>query len=611
MKTIQRIISFILTVCLVLPMLPATGWAEEAEPEIAVEKEEMNALAEDNGLLLEEREEAMPPSEAEETAVSEAPEPKQVKSGESSTGTCGENLTWLFDELTGTLTISGSGEMEDYTYSHYDPESYSVSGSTHPWGAYAASIVSIVITDGVTSIGERAFLGCSGVTNVVIPESITHINDYAFEGCSALMRVAIPDSVTRIGVCGFRYCKSLENVTIGSGLSDLSYHAFEDCSSLESIVIPNGPTTLVDTFKNCTSLKNVVIPDSVTEILGAFYGCSSLTNVEIPYGVTCLEGAFRFCTNLTNVEIPNSVTDIDYAFEGCTSLTNIEIPDSISQIYMSFENCSGLVGVVIPDTVALISSSAFKGCSSLTNVEIPKHVVKIEGDAFAGDTALKEIIFKGDAPIIASFAFGNVEATAYYPDNNLTWTADVMQDYGGTITWVPYTLEEGPGETDGASGTCGEDLIWSLDAEGTLTISGTGRMTDYGYMSQPWMTYREFITHAVVADGVASIGDCAFSGCSELRTIEIPGSVTEIGYAAFIDCSSLTGISIPDGVTDIGGTAFGGCSSLTSVVLSNRLTVIPDSIFSGCTSLKEIKIPENVTQIKGYAFSPKADDKDS
>ena len=151
------------------------------------------------------------------------------------------------------------------------------------------------------------------------------------------------------------------------------------------------------------------------------------------------------------------------------------------------------------------------------------------------------------------------------------------------------------------SGTCGENLTWTLDDEGTLTISGTGDMENYSSHSSPFY-YRGAIKAVIIEDGVTSIGDYAFEYCSNLASITIPDSVTCIGNYAFYYCYNLESINIPDSVTSIGNYAFWNCSSLTSLTIPDSVTSIGNDAFSGCSSLTSINIPDSVTRIGDYAF---------
>ena len=160
-----------------------------------------------------------------------------------------------------------------------------------------------------------------------------------------------------------------------------------------------------------------------------------------------------------------------------------------------------------------------------------------------------------------------------------------------------------PSETIVASGTCGDNLTWKLDDEGTLTISGKGAMTEWVNIdSAPWKTYSNTINKVVIQPGVTSIGKNAFSLCTNLESITIPKSVTSIGWGAFQECGSLKSITIPEGVTSIERSVFYECSSLTSITIPKSVTSIGWSAFQVCSSLKSITIPEGVTSIEWGAF---------
>ena len=159
-----------------------------------------------------------------------------------------------------------------------------------------------------------------------------------------------------------------------------------------------------------------------------------------------------------------------------------------------------------------------------------------------------------------------------------------------------------------ASGTCGAEgngsnLTWTLDREGVLTISGSGYMYDYGLYGAPWYGSRSRVKSAVIADGVTSIGNCAFEDCTSLTSVTIPDSVTSIGEYAFWNCRSLTSVTIPDSVTSIGSHAFSGCSSLISVTIPDSVTSIGGAAFLDCTSLTSVTIPDSVTSIGDNVFN--------
>ena len=191
-------------------------------------------------------------------------------------------------------------------------------------------------------------------------------------------------------------------------------------------------------------------------------------------------------------------------------------------------------------------------------------------------------------------------------------TTLVLKTKAGTVTPNPDPDKPDPdkpdptppSETIVASGTCGDNLTWKLDDEGTLTISGKGAMTEWVHShSAPWATYSNTINKVVIQPGVTCIGKNAFSsGCKNLTSITIPEGVTSIGRYAFQLCSSLTSITIPKSVTSIGWSAFQGCSSLKSITIPEGVTSIGEHAFGGCSSLRSITIPEGVTSIEDGVF---------
>ncbi len=215
-------------------------------------------------------------------------------------GTCGENLTWSLDEE-GTLTISGAGEMANYRgRQEIDLEvTYS---SNSPWFDYG--IKTVIIEDGVTSIGRAAFCGCGKLERAEIPDSVTTIGEWAFSGCGSLDCIEIPEGVTSIGEKLFAYCINLRSVAIPVGVRSIGNSAFISCKKLTDIEIPPNVTTIG---------------------AWAFIGCNSLTDIIIPEGIKTISGSlFEDCFNLVSVTIPNSVTSIkEDAFNKCNGLTDI------------------------------------------------------------------------------------------------------------------------------------------------------------------------------------------------------------------------------------------------------------------------------------------------
>ena len=404
----------------------------------------------------------------------------------------------------------------------------------------------------------------------------------------------------------------------------------------------NAAENLSPAYMN-SDVKKVVIEDGVTSIGElAFYKCSSLTNITIPDSVTCIEyAAFHGCSSLSSITIPNSVTSIGiYAFVVCSSLTSITIPDGVTSIgYGAFSDCSSL------KTISLSCKSSLKKSDFGEQADLVSYTNQ-------------HLLTKTAAKAATCTESGNKEywtcehcGKYFLSDDTNPATATAVELSETVIPALNHknaiirNASEPNGTNPGYSGDrycpdCDtvfekgytywneDNLTWTLDADGTLTISGTGAMKDYDYYNNPSPASqkKDSVKKVVIEDGVTSIRNSAFYDCNSLTSITIPNSVTSIGaYAfsncyyltnitipnsvtsienyAFRSCSSLTSITIPDSVTSIGELAFYSCDSLTSITISNSVTSIGERAFAYCSSLTSITIPDSVTSIGEAAFA--------
>ena len=401
-------------------------------------------------------------------------------------GKCGDNVRWaLTGESTNyTLTITGSGAMANYA-----------SSSVQPWNDYRSSIKTVVIGNGVTSIGNYTFAKCTGLTSIEIPASVTSIGDDAFWDCSILATVTFAEDsqLATIGISAFNSCRGLASVEIPAGVTSIGYHAFygtgltsieipasvtsigegafygtgltsieipasvtsigvgafANCSNLEAITVDGG-NTVYDSRNGCNAIiekssntliagcKNTTIPDGVTSIRNySFYGCTGLTSIEIPASVTSIGGSAFTNTGLTSIDIPAGVTSIgSYVFSACNGLGSVTFAEGSQLTSIGsyvFQECSGLTSIEIPASVESIGVSAFEGCSGLTSIEIPAGVTSIGGTAFKNCSNLATVTVYAPSCTLGDKAF------AYC--NNLTNIyvfSDKVASYKAATNWSAY-----------------------------------------------------------------------------------------------------------------------------------------------------------------------------
>ena len=312
--------------------------------------------------------------------------------------------------------------LKDVRYYIYDdlatyiqnghPDFY-VGGIKYYWNDQ--EITTLEIPTSVTSIGNNAFYGCSGLTTLNLPSNVTSIGDRAFGYCSNLTSVDLPSSITKMGDFVFFYCEKLSNVNLPSDITTIS--------------------------------------------TGAFGGCSSLQNINLPSGVTTIgDNAFSDCSNLTNVTLPSALASIgDYAFSGCSNLTNVILPSAFTAIgNVAFSGCSNLANVTLSSNITSIGTYAFQNCINLKNLTISKDVTSIKDIAFNNsydNLELESVYVAWENPIEAGSFFNRIKisnCTLYVPQGTKEAyaNADVWKDFGNIIEYDATGIDKVTNRSD-------------------------------------------------------------------------------------------------------------------------------------------------------------------
>lgn len=434
----------------------------------------------------------------------------EIISNETTGVSCGANLTWEYNTETKVLTISGTGTMSDFDWQ--------TGRMRAPWikdSKIYDYLETVVISDGVTNIGEHAFYYCENLKNITIPSSIKSIGMGAFYSCKALTSITIPDGVESISESAFENCEALTSVNISGSVKSIGKSAFSGCyifAEQSDDGIERG-------------LEDVIIQDGV-ESMGAFAfnGCKKLTDVTLPNSIKSIGDCAFQETGLYDL-YDHTGWDVCYignhliAANQSISGTCFVKPGTKTIAGGAFASCGNLEGITIPDSVVSIGNRAFFSCSSLKSITIPKNVTSIGDEVFYNCFDLASINVDSDNH-------------AYCSEGGVLYNKEKTEI-------IRY-----PKEKEGTSFAI---------PNGVTSIS-VGAFADCSSL-----------TSVTIPDSVTSIGDSAFSECSSLTGITIPDGVTSIGNYTFFNCSSLTSVTIPNSVISIGENAFLNCDKLKKV----------------------------------------------
>ncbi len=454
----------------------------------------------------------------------------------TASGRCGINLYWKVSD--NTLTIFGTGAMYNYGGTGY----------IAPWRSLNPAPTSLVLEEGITTIGDWAFAYCS-----------------SFKGS-----LTIPNSVTSIGNSAFYECSGFNgSLTIGNSVTSIGNLAFYECSGFTgSLTIPNSVTTIgEDAFSRCSGFTgSLTIPNSVTTIgNSAFSSCSGFTgSLTIGNSVTTIgEDAFYLCEGFTKVHsFAETAPTFGYAafYFDTNSNATLYYPISSEQSYEEkgwfkhyFSKCIGINGIcgdnlywkVSDNTLTIFGTGAMEDYDNIDNKApwrslnpAPTSLVLEEGITYIGiyafygcDGFTKVHSSAVIAPTLGAEAFANINENAI-----LCHPVSSELSYEGK-GWFEYFQQH-----VGADGKCGDNLFWYVDDTNTLTIFGTGAMYDYDYSDDkisPWRKLETAPTTLVLEEGITTIGNYAFYNCSGFTEVySLAKTAPTLGTKAFTGTNS-------------------------------------------------------------------------
>lgn len=485
-------------------------------------------------------------------------------------------------------------------------------------------IEEVILGPALTAVPNNTFQE-SGIVSVVIPENITSVGQYAFYNCKSLKTVTMHDGVTSIGSKIFQY-STIEEFTVPMGVTNIPQDCFHGCTSLTTVTMGDGVTSMAGyIFNGCTALTSVRLSDNITTVSTyTFSGCTSLTEIVLPSKLTAISGAmFRSCSALQSIVIPAAVKSIgNQAFYNCSSLTSVTFNEGLESIAKeAFAGCKALTSVSLPSTLITLNDYVFSGCSSIVTVNFAEGTALTNSPVgiFQNCSSIETANLPGGITSVGSNFFykcakmttlvGGIPSTVTTIDKNAFNGCTVLSDIGTLPSGLTYI---------------GQDCFNSCKALTSMILpNGLETIYNYAFANCTALTYIN------IPDSVTYLGTNAFLSCSSLTTVDISENSQITGglNGVFNSCSVLTGFIIPRGVTTLGDNTFRGCKALTtigddlplgltsigkdcfngcaftSVVLPDGLLEIKDYAFTNCTSLTAIDIPDTVTYLGYYAFN--------
>ena len=503
---------------------------------------------------------------------------------------------------------------------------------------YSKNLEAIVIPEKVTSIGYRAFGDCQKLATVDMSQaaSLTTIGDYAFYNCDSLRTITIPAKVNSLGQYMLQSCDSLSTIDFSqaTSLTTIRDRAFYDCDGLKSVTIPANVTSISDyAFYECNKLESVNCSEgSKLKYISsyAFNAGYKLKSVDLSNATsltTIGDNAFANCTELETVLIPESIVRVNtYSFNNCPNLQYTEEGgfkylgnDQNNYVVLMEATSNDVSASTVNSNVKAVRLGALSNCTNYVTEENGAYYLGNDDNAYvvlakASSTSITECEVNEDTKVIAPYAFQNCSSLAtvsipetvtgigYYAFNNTNSslvinTPATSRLAGWDESWNPNgrKVNWGVGK-------------WSVDENGTLTITDCFALTDYS--AYPWYEKRSQIKKVVFEEGVSCVGYRAFFNewnnyYPNLTEVVLPSTIESIGEQAFYNCYNVEGFEFSSltNLAYIGNSAFYNCDKLTAADLSNSsLTTIGNYTFYNCNNLAEVKFPATLESIGSEAF---------
>ena len=469
---------------------------------------------------------------------------------------------------------------------------------------YYSNLWTVSFPETLTTIGNNAFTWSRNLESVKLPEAVTTIGKGAFASCERLTSVTLPTTLTEIGDYAFSYCIWLPSISLPETITALGKYAFEGCKKLTEVDFPTNLATIGNgAFSKCTGLTSVSLPESVVEVCDStFTGCTALASITLPDNLTAIgKCAFAGCKNLTEVKLPENVSTIGAkAYIDCTAITSVELGPKITKIgEQAFRNCDKVVSITLAAlTPPEIGNPSYKDTSSMPWYTL-NYSVYVPADAY---DAYKAHEYWYSLPVTVLIIKHYDNGIAYILDDKnhkatVTSNYDVNYwepNYKGDIVIPAYIYPDG--ETAYAVTAIGDGAFAYADVTG---VTFEGHLESVGQQAFQYSHITKIDFSNVNPDGFGT-GICG--NCLYLQSVILPEGLTHVPTFMFLQCYNLKSIDIPESVTELGDGAFME-SGLESVVIPPRCRNIDSHCFSGCLELAAVHLPTGLRTIGYSAFS--------
>lgn len=471
-------------------------------------------------------------------------------SAETLTGVCGDDLTYTLDLSTKTLTITGTGPMDDFGQSG---EFMIHPAGANEWNYYHDRIETIRIEEGVTTVGAMAFYQFSALTRVELPESLTEIGGSAFSGCIKLSELRLPANLQQLAKYAFSGCDSLPSLNIPAALTAFDPESVMDCASLASfdaaeenpafaardgILFSKDGSVLV-CYPQAKTGDSYVVPDDVKEIGNAAFRSAMIKSISLPDGLTKLG---------------------DSAFVG-SGLTEFTLPKTISIVPESLlGGCAALEKITLHEGVTAIGDGAFFECAALEKIDLPAGLQRIGGDAFAFCAALRELTLpEGLSELGPCALYGTAISSITIPKSITALKSDL---FSFCVNLSEVKLHDGITSLGwGAFRGCA--ALEHLSLPESVTEIRQACFADSGL--------KEF----TFPKGVTQVENYVFENCAALKTVDCPG-VERVGMYAFHNCTALETLTFGSSLPQVSGDAFEGCEAIRDVYYNGAWHAVSD-----------------------------------